>query len=1047
MVLISHTSDIHIRSLSRHDEYREAFSAFIEDCKRERVDHIFVGGDIFHTKTTGISPEYIDLLSWWLTKMSQVAPVHLILGNHDGNLVNLSRQDAVSPIVDALGDPRITLYKNSGVYPIEPGVNLCVFSIFDEPGWDRVRPEPGAINIACYHGPVWGCKTETDWDVEDGLKASFFSEYDFTFLGDIHKRQFLDFRDGKAIMAYPGTLLQQNYAEDLEHGYLIWDIESRDRWDVRYRPIPNLMPFVTLDWSGSVEDILIQARQFPARARFRIRSSTHMSQSDISNLTGALKREMSATEVTFKSDYQPPVSEVITHNNFSLSRSNLREAETLTSLVKGYHSSSMGTEFAWDDIGAQIKSYLSTVSGVDEPVRGSKWSIKSLKFDNLFSYGEGNEINFESLDGVVGIFGPNRAGKSSLVGSLMYSLFNTTDRGPMKNLYVCNMRKQYCISQCVVTIDGIDYLIERQTTKTENKKGVVNAPTSLNLFQIGPDGSKTDLCGEQRNDTEKTLRRLIGTAEDFLLTSLSSQGEINQFISYGSTKRKAMISKFLDLDVFEKMADLSNKDLNSLKSQLKILPEKDWDFEVTHSHEKIKSLEGQISSNLEKVQELNDELNLLKFELSQHNNFSPVSPDAVESQRKKVQLLKTKIETELIEIDTLKEEIIKITDKSSKISELSRNNNLPVLKEQLKTITALEGEVSRLQFILDKEKRMLDGYKKSSSLLSEVPCGTSFPTCRFIADAHLSSAKIKDQEDAVHESVLNLERVVSDLSSLSRVEIADKIDKIEKLLDMNTKLTVELSKKQARVSVLQSSVETNSRSLLDEEERLRCLDESLRGSENIEVISIRRKSDECLKAIRHLESENLKIASEKGRLLSDLERLSRDKAVREDLLARMKSREVISSAFSRRGIPSSIVRTQIPLINAEISKILGGIVDFSVEIENDEDSDSLEIYINYGDSRRIIELGSGMEKMISSVAIRVALINVSTLPKTNIFILDEGFGALDALAVESCNRLLQSLKRYFKTIFVITHIDGIKDCADTTIEISKVEKDSKVQYV
>ena len=299
----------------------------------------------------------------------------------------------------------------------------------------------------------------------------------------------------------------------------------------------------------------------------------------------------------------------------------------------------------------------------------------------------------------------------------------------------------------------------------------------------------------------------------------------------------------------------------------------------------------------------------------------------------------------------------------------------------------------------------------------------------------------------MYESILTLERAVKDLSSLSKEEIADKIDKIEKLIDMNTRLTVELSRKNARLSVLESSVDASKKSLLVEEERLRCLDESLQGSENIEVISIRRKSDECLKAIRRIEAENLQIASDKGRFSSELERLSRDRIVREDLLSRMKSREVISAAFSRKGIPSSIIRTQIPQINSEISKILGGIVDFSVEIENDEDSDSLEIYINYGDSRRIIELGSGMEKMISSVAIRVALINVSTLPKTNIFILDEGFGALDALAVESCNRLLQSLKRYFKTVFVITHIDGIKDCADSTIEISKIEKDSKVQYV
>ena len=129
MVKLAHTADVHWRGLSRHDEYREVFSAFVKDCKKNKVDHIFVGGDIFHTKTTGISPEYIEQLTWWLTSMAQVAPVHLILGNHDGNLTNLSRPDAVSPIVQAINNPNIHLYKKSGVYEFEPGYNFCVYSL------------------------------------------------------------------------------------------------------------------------------------------------------------------------------------------------------------------------------------------------------------------------------------------------------------------------------------------------------------------------------------------------------------------------------------------------------------------------------------------------------------------------------------------------------------------------------------------------------------------------------------------------------------------------------------------------------------------------------------------------------------------------------------------------------------------------------------------------------------------------------------------------------------------------------------------------------
>jgi exonuclease SbcC len=85
-----------------------------------------------------------------------------------------------------------------------------------------------------------------------------------------------------------------------------------------------------------------------------------------------------------------------------------------------------------------------------------------------------------------------------------------------------------------------------------------------------------------------------------------------------------------------------------------------------------------------------------------------------------------------------------------------------------------------------------------------------------------------------------------------------------------------------------------------------------------------------------------------------------------------------------------------------------------------------------------------MEKVIASIAIRVALINISSLPKTDMLIIDEGFGALDEHSVEECSKLLISLKRYFRLLLVITHVDALKDCVDQVIEISRKEKDSFV---
>ena len=150
--------------------------------------------------------------------------------------------------------------------------------------------------------------------------------------------------------------------------------------------------------------------------------------------------------------------------------------------------------------------------------------------------------------------------------------------------------------------------------------------------------------------------------------------------------------------------------------------------------------------------------------------------------------------------------------------------------------------------------------------------------------------------------------------------------------------------------------------------------------------------------------------------------------------------------MSRKGIPVTLIKEMLPLINNEIKSILSNVVPFTVELEIEDGSNSMEIYINYGDSKRIIECGSGMEKMISSIAIRVALINISSLPKSDMLIIDEGFGALDENNLEACSRLLQSLKKWFKTILIISHVDAIKDIVDDTIEILSKEKDAYVKY-
>ena len=184
---IVHIADVHWRGLTRHEEYKTSFENMFSQCRNLDVDAFVIAGDIVHSKTQGISPELIDCLNWWFTEMSRIAPVHVMLGNHDGLIMNTDRQDAISPILRALNLQRVYLYKKSGVYqdPDFSKFNWCIYSPFDEANYSKVVPEQGKINIAIYHGAVWGSHTDSDFMLDGDTKMDLFRPFDFTMLGAV----------------------------------------------------------------------------------------------------------------------------------------------------------------------------------------------------------------------------------------------------------------------------------------------------------------------------------------------------------------------------------------------------------------------------------------------------------------------------------------------------------------------------------------------------------------------------------------------------------------------------------------------------------------------------------------------------------------------------------------------------------------------------------------------------------------------------------------------------------------------------------------------
>ena len=118
-VKFAHIADTHIRNLKYHYEYKIVFDKLYQTLKDENVDYIIHCGDIAHTKTQ-ISPEFVEMCTNFFRSLADIAPTYIILGNHDGNLKNSNRQDALTPIVRSSGPlSNLHLLKNSGEVPLE----------------------------------------------------------------------------------------------------------------------------------------------------------------------------------------------------------------------------------------------------------------------------------------------------------------------------------------------------------------------------------------------------------------------------------------------------------------------------------------------------------------------------------------------------------------------------------------------------------------------------------------------------------------------------------------------------------------------------------------------------------------------------------------------------------------------------------------------------------------------------------------------------------------------------------------------------------------
>ena len=1032
---IAHIADTHIKNLKYHEDYRACFEQMYKVLREQDVDCIVHCGDIAHTKTQ-ISPEFVEMASDFFSNLADIATTFIILGNHDGNLKNSNRQDAITPIVQAIDSPNIRLLKNSGETPIaNSSITLNVLSVFDRDNW--IQPtDPDKVNIALYHGAISNCQTDAGWTMVHGEdEVSIFESFDYAMLGDIHKRQFLD--DEKRVY-YPGSTIQQNHGESNDKGFSIWTIDGKNDWDIEHFTLQNPRPFITLELTRTGK--VPRSASVPANARLRIVSDNNLSLDVMRKAVDVARHKFGPESISFlnrSAGKRGNVEEIAD----GLGAQNLRDPEIQQELISEYLKDYQIKPAALTAIYKLNSKYNQEVEAKEDVSRNVNWELINFEWSNLFNYGESNSVDFRNINGITGIFGKNFSGKSSIIDAILFTIFGTTSKNERKNVNVVNQNRNCGEGTATIAIGDKSYTIHRKVEKYEKKSRgevTIEAKTYLDFSVYDKIlDETTSLNGTTRNQTDANIRKHFGTIDDFLISSMSSQHGALAFINEGSTKRKEIIAKFLDLQFFDKKFKLAKGDAQDSKALIKKLQGRDYNKEIQeamdavaeHKAEILKSETGNLKLQ-KKLTFVNDHIHGLA------NKISNIPTDVIDIHEVQSEIKKTKNK-----IISLSDSII--DDGNTLHRERARFVKISNLLQTLdyETLTGSLVSIEEAERNLQAHTQKLEVASDKKKLLEDIPCGTAYPACKFIRDAHVATAVIPETESKIDE-------LENTLSSLNPQIVRDHLDKYHKLerkqneteslikdlqlgierrksaLDRHNTLIEELAQKQASYNDNKEAIE-NLEKLLKEKEvyvqQAKFIEEQAKSS-----------SQKKIDLYKSLGSEEQRIEDLKERRLEF-----------ETIQAEYSSYDLFLRCMHPNGIAYDIIKQKLPVINEEIVKILSNVVDFEIFFETT--GNKFEIFIKHPKHEaRPIEMASGAEKTMAAMAIRLALLSVSSLPKSDLFILDEPGTALDEENMAGFIRILELIKVYFKNVLLISHLDSLKDCVDMQIVIEKNNGYAKV---
>lgn len=848
----------------------------------------------------------------------------------------------------------------------------------------------------------------------------------------------------KPVVVYSGSMIQQNHGEKpYGHGYALWDLPTREH---THHEVHNDYGYYTIEVRDGkcVSDL----SKLPKKARLRVKVY-NTTATETKEIIADIRKQTSISDLNVtRCDAISEAKKFDRDNKFDFGDISLVQVQN--ELIEDYLRRNFVVEDDQVQTALDINKEVNDKLIVKEVLRNCIWKPKKFEFGNMFSYGDANVIDFTNMKSVMGLFASNASGKSSVMSALSFCLFDKCDRA-FKASHVLNTQTESFYCKLNFEISGVNYFIDR--TATTKKNGDVTVV--VDFWKLDEDGQTISLNGEQRSGTNAVIRDHVGSYEDFVLTTLSLQNNNAIFIDKSQSERKDLLAQFMGIDTFDQLHTTASEDIKEINALLKRFNREDFDETLSEVETKLEEInkkyeEQDSKTNIALLQQkkLNKKL---ADKNSQFKNCSfdesSVDIDELEFNKKNLtERLETAKDNRDAESLRKKSLINSKKEKNKLLSELDgvEENYVEVLKIR-KNVTVVEKDLAVLRTSVNAKLDKLKHYD----------CHEYDPDCKFcitnsknlIESAEQTKTELDKDKAAADELVKQKTELTDVLEKQSDIDF--KYETLGTLKNEVNQLAYEINEADSKVLALSSMIESVDKDIVINNKNIEsyheCKDiiefnKQLQGEvDEIQnkLVSVNSIANEETEKLQTLFGEVKIVEKEHEDVLASIEEAK-------GYERKKRGYELYLDAVKRDGISYELISKTIPSIESEVNNILSQIVDFGMQLE----MDGKHIYskITYEDRHWPLEMCSGMERFISSIAMRVALINVSSLPRSNFLVIDEGWGSLDGDNISSVFNLFTYLKGQFEFIMVISHLDVMRDMVDEIIEIQKEGSFSKIKY-